>query len=90
MSELLKSLQDLIKSVAKQPMMALLLIIFLVLIWVQVEKLDTINETLVLIHKDNQVLHQYIVAEEASTKDYIMVVNDIRTKIELLLAKAVE
>ena len=87
MNELLKSIQDLIKSVAKQPMMALLLIIFLVLIWVQVEKLDDINETLVLIHKDNQVLHTYIVAEEQSTKEYIVVMNDIRTKIELILSK---
>ena len=87
MSELIKSLNELIKSVAKQPMMSLLLVIFLVLIWVQVDKLDNINDTLIAIHKDNTQLQQYIIAEEASTEKYIDVVEDIRVKIALVLDK---
>jgi uncharacterized BrkB/YihY/UPF0761 family membrane protein len=87
MSDLLKAVEELIKSVAKQPMMSLLLVIFLVLIWVQVDKLDNINDTLNAIHRDNVLLHEYVVAEELSTEKYIAVVEDMRVKIALILEK---
>jgi hypothetical protein len=86
MGDLLKSIQDLIKSVSKQPLMALLLVIFLVLIWVQVEKLDNINNTLLAIHEDNVRIGGYITAEREDTAKYELAEQEVQKKLEYLIA----
>lgn len=75
---------ELVKSIAKQPMMALLLVMFLVQSWIQVMKLDTINETLVAIHKDNVRIEQYIDKEAEDTKNFISVMSAMKEKVDII------
>jgi hypothetical protein len=75
---------ELVKSIAKQPLMALLLVMFLVQSWIQVMKLDTINETLVAIHKDNVRLEEYIDKESEDTKNFISVMSAMKEKIDII------
>jgi hypothetical protein len=87
MNELLKSCSDLVKGIAKQPILSLLLIIFLVLIWVQVVKLDAINNTLMSIHEDNIELSEYIEAEREDTKIFVSELQELKIKIDMLLQR---
>ena len=50
---MMEQLKGLFKSVASYPLLAFMLIIFLVQSYMMITRLDTINETLVSIHKDN-------------------------------------
>jgi len=75
---------ELVKSIAKQPLMSLLLIIFLVQSYIMVNKLDTINETLVAIHKDNVRIEQYIDDEKMDTAKFILKLDELIRKIDLV------
>lgn len=81
----MEQIKELVKGVATSPLLAFLLIIFLVQSWIMVNKLDAINETLLSIHKDNVVIQSYITEENESTKDYLVSLDRIEDKIEELL-----
>lgn len=82
--KIMEAVSENVKSVAKQPLMALLLIIFLVQSYIMVMKLDTINETLVAIHKDNVQMEDYIDNEKADTQRFIVKLDDLTRKIDLI------
>lgn len=84
MEEIKGAISESVKSVVKQPIMALLLIIFLVQSYIMVNKLDTINETLVAIHKDNVRIEQYIDDERMDTAKFILKLEELTRKIDLV------
>lgn len=84
MEEIKGAIAESVKSVVKQPLMALLLIIFLVQSYIMVNKLDTINETLVAIHKDNVRIEQYIDDERMDTAKFILKLEELTRKIDLV------
>lgn len=84
MEEFKGAIAESVKSVVKQPLMALLLIIFLVQSYIMVNKLDTINETLVAIHKDNVRIEQYIDDEKMDTAKFILKLEELTRKIDLV------
>ena len=84
MEEIKGVISESVKSVVKQPLMALLLIIFLVQSYIMVNKLDTINETLVAIHKDNVRIEQYIDDERMDTAKFVLKLDELTRKIDLI------
>lgn len=84
MEEFKGAIAESVKSVVKQPLMSLLLIIFLVQSYIMVNKLDTINETLVAIHKDNVRIEQYIDDEKMDTAKFILKLEELTRKIDLV------
>lgn len=84
MEEIKGAIAESVKSVVKQPLMALLLIIFLVQSYIMVNKLDAINETLVAIHKDNVRIEQYIDNEKMDTAKFILKLEELTRKIDLV------
>lgn len=84
MEEFKGAIAESVKSVVKQPLMPLLLIIFLVQSYIMVNKLDTINETLVAIHKDNVRIEQYIDDEKMDTAKFILKLEELTRKIDLV------
>jgi hypothetical protein len=85
MKELLDSINGLLKSCTKQPLMSFVLIIFLVMIWIQVYKLDAINQTLISIHSDNIRIHEYIIQEKADSCRYAESEQEIEKKLAIIL-----
>ena len=84
MEEIKGAIAESVKSVVKQPIMSLLLIIFLVQSYIMVNKLDAINETLVAIHKDNVRIEQYIDDERMDTAKFILKLEELTRKIDLV------
>lgn len=85
MKELLGAAEELIRSISKQPMMAFVIMVFIVMTYVQVEKLDKINETLSLIHNDNTKIHEYIITESEGTKVYVSTVEEIKEELAVIM-----
>ena len=79
------SLGKLFDSVASQPLLSLLLIIFLTMTYVQVVKLDDINKTLISIHQDNIRLGDYIKQEQSDSERYADAEKELNQKIALIL-----
>jgi glutathione synthase/RimK-type ligase-like ATP-grasp enzyme len=77
-------MDTLTSSVAKSPVLAMMLIIFLVQSYIMVVKLDKINETLVNIHKDNLIVQQYITNESADTKVFVKRLEDAEQKLVMV------
>jgi hypothetical protein len=79
-----KAISNLTDSVAKSPVLAMMLIIFLVQSYIMVVKLDRINDTLINIHKDNLIVQQYISNESADTKTFISRLESAEQKLAMI------
>jgi glutathione synthase/RimK-type ligase-like ATP-grasp enzyme len=79
-----ETINSLSSSVAKSPVLAMMLIIFLVQSYIMVVKLDKINDTLVNIHKDNLIVQQYITNESSDTKIFIERQEEIEQKLVMI------
>jgi glutathione synthase/RimK-type ligase-like ATP-grasp enzyme len=79
-----KAISNLTDSVAKSPVLAMMLIIFLVQSYIMVVKLDKINDTLINIHKDNLIVQQYISNESADTKTFISRLESAEQKLAMI------
>ena len=77
MEEIKGAIAESVKSVVKQPLMSLLLIIFLVQSYIMVNKLDTINETLVAVFIRIMRIEQYIDDEKMDTAKICLKVGGI-------------
>jgi hypothetical protein len=77
-------MDTLTSSVARSPVLAMMLIIFLVQSYIMVIKLDKINETLVNIHKDNLIVQEYIKDESADTKVFVKRLEDAEQKLVMV------
>jgi glutathione synthase/RimK-type ligase-like ATP-grasp enzyme len=79
-----KAVDTLAESVAKSPILAMMLIVFLVQSYLMAMKLDKINDTLVNIHKDNLIVQQYITSESADTKVFITRLEAAEQKLAMI------
>lgn len=79
-----ESIAECITSISRQPMLALLLIIFLTQSFIMVYKLDAINTTLMSIHEDNVSVKAYTINETQETKEFINEMEDSKNMLNLI------
>lgn len=77
----MEQFKELFKSVASYPLLAFMLIIFLVQSYMMMEKLDLINQTLVEIHKDNAQMQQYL-EDNTATARINKILEDLQLRLD--------